>query len=255
MATGLHAHPEIDDALSRLNPLIAANPDNAALYLERGQLYARHEDWVAAEANYLRAAELAPSLPGLARARGALAFAMREFKGARAQLDAAIALDPADAEALILRGQVQAALGAAGAAIVDFDRALEHLPAPTPAFFLARAALHPDAAAALRSLDEGIARLGSVVTLEMRAVALEEELGRTDAAVARLDRLTAQSERKEIWLKRRGDVLARAGRVTDARAAYAAAAAAIAALPAWLQQSPETARLLGELRQLVASSS
>jgi tetratricopeptide (TPR) repeat protein len=255
VASAVRAHPEIEDALSRLNSQLAATPNDAALYLDRGQLYARHEEWIAAEANYLRAAELAPTLPGLARARGALALAQQQPAEARTQLDAALAGDPADAEALILHGKAQSALGNMAAAIADFDRALQHLANPTPAFFLARAALHKNPADALRSLDEGIARLGSVVPLELRALGLEQELGRTHAALARLDRLAEQSERKEIWLKRRGDVLARAGRTSDARAAYAEAVAAILALPGWLQQSPDTARLLGELRQLTSANS
>jgi hypothetical protein len=75
--TALVAHPEIDDALARLTALIAATPTPAALYLERGELYAKHADWLAAEANYLRAAELAPRLPGLDLARGALSAKQR----------------------------------------------------------------------------------------------------------------------------------------------------------------------------------
>ena len=251
----LHAHPDVEDALARLNPLIAAAPDNAALYLQRAELYARHEEWMAAEANYLRAAELAPALPGLARARGALALASGNLAEARAHFDAAIRANPADAEALILRGRVRAAQKANAAALADYDAALPHLAAPRPEFFLARAALHESPADAIRSLDEAIARLGPVVTLELRALELEEKAGRFDAALARIDRVAAQSERKEAWLKRRGDLLVRAGRSPEANAAYAAALAAIADLPDWLQRSPDTARLLAELRQLTASRS
>jgi len=251
----VHAHPEIDEALARLNPLIAAEPASAALYLERGELYARHEDGVGAEANYLRAAELNPDFPGLQRARGALALAGGNAAEALPHLDRAIAANAADAEALLLRGRARGALRQNAAALADFNAALHHLASPTPEFFLARAAVCANAADAVASLDEGIARLGSVVTLELRALALEEQLGRVDAAVARLDRLAAQSERRETWLKRRGDVLARAGRAGAARAAYAAAVAAIAELPRWLQQSPDTTRLLAELRRLTASNS
>jgi predicted Zn-dependent protease len=254
-ATGLRAHPEIEEALARLNPLIAASPDNAALYLERGALYARHQDWITAEANYLRAAELAPKLVGLERARGALALASGQPAEARQHLDAALATDATDAEALILRGRAYAAVKARASALADYNAALRHLSSPTPEFFLERAALYPSPGEAIRSLDEAIARLGSVVTLELRALALEESAGRIDAALARIDRLATQSERQETWLKRRGDLLVRAGRRVEARAAYAAAVAAISTLPEWLQQSPDTARLLGELRQLTASTS
>lgn len=250
----LMAHPEIDAALTRLNSEIAANPTQAELYLERGELYAKHEDWMHAEANYLRAAELAPKLPRLAQARGALELAAGRPVAARALLDEAVAQDSLDVTALVLRARAHRALEARTAAITDLDAALALLAAPPPELLLERAALLPPAAA-IRSLDDGIALLGPVVTLHLRAVALEESLGRINDAAARFSRLAAESERPEGWHKRRGDLLARAGRAAEARAAYAAALGAIAALPAWLRESPDTARLAAELGDLVGPRS
>ena len=60
------------------------------------------------------------------------------------------------------------------------------------------------------------------------------------------------AERKETWLRRRGDLLRRAGRETEARAAYSAALKAIASLPAWLRESPELENLAKELATLSA---
>ncbi|MBL9199871.1 MAG: hypothetical protein JNL39_05150, partial [Opitutaceae bacterium] len=135
-----------------------------------------------------------------------------------------------------------------------FDAALALLAAPPPELMLERAALLPPAAA-LRTLEEAIARLGSIVTLHQRALALEEATGRIDDAAARLARLAAESERPENWHRRRGDLLARAGRAAEARSAYAAGLDAIAALPAWLRASPDTVRLAAELAQLAAPRS
>ncbi len=249
-----HAHPEIEDALARINMQIATAPTEAALYLARGELYARHEDWVAAEANYLRAGELAPNLPRLAALRGALALATGHATEAKTYLDHALTRAPDDLEALILRGRAHASLGARDAARRDYDTALARATAPAPDLFLERAALLP-ADAAIRSLDEGIARLGSVVTLHLRALVLEESLGRIDAAAARLAQLAAESERPESWLKRRGDLFARAGRVAEARAAYSAALAAMDSLPEWLRAAADTRKLATELTRLGATRS
>lgn len=249
----LGAHPEIEAGLARLNAAIAAQPADAVLYLQRGELYAKHEDWMHAEANYLRAAELAPDLPRLAQARGALELAAGRPAAALAQLDSALALDPRDATALVLRARARRALGESIAALNDFDAALSLLAAPPPELLLERAALLPPADA-IRSLDDGLARLGPVVTLHLRALALEESLGRTDAAAARLAGLASSSERPEEWHRRRGDLLARAGRASEARAAYTSALAAIAALPEWLRSSPATARFAADLTTLTAQS-
>ncbi len=253
-AAKLTAHPEIEEALARLNTQIAAAPAEAAGDVERGEHYAPQAEWLSAEANFLRAAELTPEDARLARARGALELAMQHPAAARGFLDAALSRNPRDADALVLRARAHALLKSPALALADFDAAIALIAAPTPELFLERAALLAPAAA-VRSLDEAIARIGPAMVLQLRAVALEEALGRIDAAVARLDAIAAQSERKEQWLKRRGDVLANAGRERDARRAYAAALDAIAALPAWLRESPDTSRLTLELQQLTSSRS
>lgn len=249
-AAALCAHPEIEDALNRLNAQISATPDNAGLYLDRGELYARHEEWLMAEANYLRAAELAPEHRRLPRALGALALATGRVTEARSHLDTAVGRDPADADARLLRARAHIALKARAAALADYNAALALVENPAPELFLERAAVCASPLEAIRGLDEGIARLGPVVTLQLRAAELDESLGRIDSALTRLERLADQSERKESWLKRAGDLLARAGRLREARESYARARSAITALPEWLRQSPDTLRLLAELERL-----
>lgn len=251
----LQAHPEIEESLTRLNEQIAANPDRAEPYLERGEVYARHGDWLSAEANYLRAAELEPKLPRLDRALAALALATGRTAEAAAHLDRALAVDPQDADALLLRARAHSATGRRDAALADLNAVLELVANPPAALYLERAALISSVPAAVRSLDEGLTRLGpNVLVLQLRALALEETSGDIEAALARLDRIAQQSERQEIWLKRRGDMLTRAGRREEARAAYSAALEAIATLPEWLRELPDTARLAGELTRLIGAA-
>jgi predicted Zn-dependent protease len=251
-AEALSAHPEIEDALIRLATQIAATPNEASLYLARGELYAKHAEWPLAEANFLRAAELSPHLPRLDIARGSLALATGHPDEACVLLTRALAVAPADPEVRILRGRALALQKMRPAALADYDVALRGIPAPSPELFLERAALFDSPEEALQSLDEGISRLGPVVSLHLRALEIEISLGRTDEALVRIDRLAATSERRELWLKRRGDLLSSAGRPAEARAAYRAALAAIARLPDWFAQSPDTARLSAELVRLGA---
>jgi tetratricopeptide (TPR) repeat protein len=243
------SHPEIEAALHYLNPLIAAAPRDAGLLLRRGQLYAQHEDWVAAEANYLRAAELDPAFPGLLRAQGALALAQKSPRAACAHFDAALAAAPEDAEALILRSRARKSLGDRSSARSDLARAVGLVAAPRPELILELAALQDAPAAAIATLDAAIARIGPAMTLHLRALEIAESAGLTASALARIDAIAATSERRELWLKRRGDLLARVGRAGESRAAYAAALALIDALPEWLQQSHDTRQLAVEIRR------
>lgn len=249
----LCAHPEIEAGLARLNPLIAARPDDAALYLERGQLYLRHEAWLEAEANFLRAHELNPKLPGLERARGELALSNRQVEAARAHFDRELDLKHDDPETLVLRARAHASAGNTGAAIADYDTALKWIVSPAPELVLARAALGPTPSAALAVIERALAQLGPTMVLELRALSLEESLGRYDAALQRVDRLAAIAERREGWLKRKGDILTRAQRPAAARAAYAQAMAELERLPVWLRDSPDAIRLATQLRQLLNS--
>src|ERR1041385_2750456 len=84
---------------------------------------------------------------------------------------------------------------------------------------------------AVRGLDEGIRRMGPLVTLELSAIDLEVQLKRYDAALARVDTVMSRLQRKESWLVRRAEILKTAGREQEAKKSYRDALAAIEKLP------------------------
>jgi hypothetical protein len=101
---------------------------------------------------------------------------------------------------------------------------------------------------ALAGIDEGPARLGNVVSLQLYALELELELERWDAALGRLETCARGATRQESWLAREGSILESAGRAEDARRAYREALAAIGAVPARRRGTRALARLEGEVR-------
>ena len=105
---------------------------------------------------------------------------------------------------------------------------------------------------ALHSLDEGIVRLGPIVTLELEAIEVELRLNRYDAALARVDRISAQTPRKDSWLARRGAILERAGRLDEAHAAYRAALDAATSQPERIQHTGASMALVARLRADIA---
>ena len=105
---------------------------------------------------------------------------------------------------------------------------------------------------ALQGLDEGLERLGQPITLQLYAIDLELELGRHDAALARLDRIASRADRKETWLVRRGEILEQAGRPAEARAAYVAAIEAVQALPATRRGTRAVSRLQTRAEEALA---
>jgi len=139
-------------------------------------------------------------------------------------------------EALLTRARVLAKLDDRTNAARDFTAALAMSSIPEPELYLERANVQP-VDEALRGLDDGINKLGPVVTLQIAAIELELRRKNYDGALARLDQITAQSERKEAWLVKRGEILKLAGRDDEARAAFNAALVAIEALPPAYRQS------------------
>ncbi len=225
---GASAHGELGDRIARVTRRIAEDPGDAVLYLRRGGLHALHRDWAAAEADYRRAAELAPG-PGAADLALGTMFLEADRPGeALHALDRFLVVQPAHAGGLAARARALRRLGRPLDAAADYTSAIEAQPAgpkPPPELYLERA----DALAAagddwideaLCGLDEGLARLGHPVSLELRAIELEVGAGRFDEALRRIDRAGAGSERRETWLARRAEVLERAGRGAEARREY-----------------------------------
>lgn len=255
-AAAAPAHGPLQEQIDALTAQIEREP-SATAYLRRGELHRLHEDWGAALADYQRAAALMPADDRLDFLRGRALLEAGQPAPAKLALDRYLARHPDHVEALVTQARTLRALGHYRAAAAEYTRAIERLPRPDPDHYLERARIEAaagDVEQALAGLDAGIARLGPVVALELYAIELELQQRRVDPALARLDRITAQSARKETWLARRGEILTQAGRRTEARAAYEAALAAIEALPPAARRSKAVTGLEADVRSALARS-
>lgn len=235
------AHEGLHEQIVAITAKIKRDPKNAALYLQRGELHRLHRDWTRASADYDRASLIQPSLTIVDLGRGKMFFESRRLQQAKFVLDRFLRQQPKHVEGLITRGRVLAGIGRRLEAANDFTEALALAPVPEPELYLGRAqVLASDERyiqQALRGINEGIRRLGPLVTLELAAIDLELRGNNYDAALTRLDAITAQSERKETWLVRRGEILKAAGRLEEARKAFTDAMVAIESLPPERRQS------------------
>lgn len=234
-----------DDVALRLQEIskkIAASPKDASLFAWRADLHRFARDFDSALADCERARLLAPRDAAVCTVCGRVLADAGYPRAARVVAETGLGAAPDDPELRMLHARMLAKLGDALGAWDDYSAVIRAVPAPGPDLYLERS----DALAAaglehldraLGGLEEGIARLGPVITLELRALELEEKLGRVDAALARIERLMADAKRKETWLVRKGDVLRRAGRANEAGEAYRAALAALDSLPPNLRAS------------------
>ena len=229
-------HGDLHERIAALTKQIEQCPTNADLYLQRGELHRLHRDWDAALADYERAAQRDPGLAAIDLHRGRMLLEAGRAQSARAALDRFLARHPDHAEARVARARVLVRLGHRAAAAEDFTRAIAQLPRPKPEYYLERArALAADGDErldeALRGLDEGLEKLDQPVALQLFAIDLDLKKRRYDAALARLEKISAQAARRETWLARRGEILEQAGRPAEARKAFRAGLAATESLP------------------------
>ncbi len=230
------AHGDIHERIEALTRKIKLASSNAELYLRRAELYRHHQDWQSALNDYERAAQLNPALHVVDLGRGRMFLAAGMYEQARSVLDRFLEKQPDNFDALITRGRALRQLDENLLAVADFNRALQKMAEPKPEYFIERAkalvAQGDDSVdAAIRGLDEGLVKLGQVVTLQLCAIELQVRAGHFDAALKRIELISRQSRRQEKWTFRSAEILRRAGRVVEAKAKYVAALEQIESLP------------------------
>lgn len=227
-------HEDLELQIAELTRRMECEGPSAELYYRRAELHRLHENWPAAREDYDRAERLDPAWAEVDLGRGRMWLGAGAPGRAEEALLRFLARRPDHAGALLELARARRALGRPAEAARDYARALALLPEPKPDYFLERARAQEaagDLDGAIKGLEEGMKRVGRIVTLESAALELEIAAGRLEAALARLDRLAAATPRPEVWWVRRGEVLRRAGRVAEAEAAFRAALAALESLP------------------------
>lgn len=233
-ATLALAHGDLHPRINEMTEQIKRSPTNALLYFQRAELYRIDGDFTNALTDLNQVAQLDRSLKRVDFLRGQVQLDANQPQAAIAPLNRYLASHPPDAEAYTVRARVLAKLNRPAPAIEDFTQAIKLSTTPNPELFIERAAAwrtlgKPEEA--IRGLDEGIRRLGPIVTLQLPAVDAELALKHIDAALARIDIVMSRLQRKETWLVRRAEILRGAKREEEARKSYFAALEAINRLP------------------------
>ena len=245
------AHDGLASRIAALSAQIAQSPSSPSLFITRAELYLENRQWTEALADVDSAERIDPSIAIANLVRAHVQFARRNWPAAVDAASRFLARQPEHADAHVVRARAYAQLGRRQPAAADFTSALAVRAVPDLYIERARVLAEGGPASleqAVQGLDEGLDRLGPVVTLELEAIDLEQRLNRYDAALARLDRITARAQRKDSWLARRGAILERAGRPDQARAAYRAALDSLGSQSERIQQTRASTALAAELR-------
>jgi predicted Zn-dependent protease len=255
----LAAHGDLHEQIRAVTEQIAKDPKNSELYLKRGELHRAHQEWDEAQADYDHALALNPGLTVIDFTRGRMFLEANWPRSAKVCLDRFLRKHTNHVEGFTARARTLVKLEKPLDAARDFTTAIGFAPTGRPELYIERAQALASAgdkhyAEALRGLDEGIERLGPLVTIQLHAIDLELRRKQFDAALGRLEKIAVQSPRKETWLARRGEILQQAGRPDEARAAYEEALKALNTLPSARRNVPAMAELERRIKAAIEAT-
>jgi len=252
-------HGAIHDQLHDSNAALQAQPHNAALYLKRGRLYLEARHFTEAIADFRQALAIDPALRAAYYFLGDALLRQGDADAASLAAERFIAALAAEERDALTRGYrlLGASLLQAGKALpaaAAYQSMLTAATAPQPGDYLQLAEAYVAAGdayqdAALRVLDDGLARLGQPATLQEMAIAIETRRGHLHSALQRLDLLIQQGQRQAVLLLRRGDLLLQLHQPEPAKASFEAALKELDGLPPARQNS----RAMRELRHTLAT--
>ncbi|MEE2674685.1 MAG: tetratricopeptide repeat protein [Myxococcota bacterium] len=258
LPAAVEGHGGFDERIEVANRAVAARPTDLQPRLALAELHRRHGDLVAAMRDLDDASHIAPEHRRIDYFRGLVHLDAGRYLEAEALLRRFLDQQPgphpagheARARALL---KLERPLDAAR----EYDVAIEQQPVPIPDYYHERAlalAAAGDAhlEEAIRGIDEGIAAIGPIVTLESVAIDLEVRRGSIDAALLRLERIADRSPRRERWLAQRGGILAETGRTVEAEQSFARALLELEGLSDQRRRTPAMSRLEAEIRESMA---
>lgn len=246
------AHGDVHHRIEVLDRELADHPNDAALLVERGALYATDEDWPRAVRDFEQARELDPAQAGLDERLANALLQVGEPERAAALLDDLVDREPRSAEAHLLRARTHARVGRFQDADADFAEAIALAPKPSPRMYLDRVDVVLEqgpsrADSAIAVLESAFERLGPLIGFVERATEIEAARGRPDEALAWIERLPEAARTAPDWRLRRATILEAKGSRAEAAREVEAGLAAIDALPASRRDTEALQALRAEL--------
>lgn len=244
----LFAHGDLHEQIEQISQAIQQEPNKAALYLQRGQLYSKHDKFEAALQDYLTARKLDEQLLITDLLLAQLLAKYQKNDLALSYINTFLVRHPQNSNALTIRAGIFKQKKNMSACQTDLEQAFSHLKTPHPSHFveMAEAVLLADASnvnEALTWLQKGQAHFGFDIVLKEKEMDLWLQGQNYDEALNTIDDILEQFPRKEKWLFKKATIYEHTQQMELTKTYYQATLEAIHALPKRLQHSSKMLEL------------
>jgi len=203
------AHPDLKLQIQEISRQILSDPSQAALYLKRGDLYRRHEQWQLAAGDFSTARSLEPENPEIDWLEGRFLVFSGHFEMGATLLSRFLEHQPGHVGALLSRAHARWNLRNPQAAAEDFVLAIRHTSQPSPGLFrslaITQVAAGPDAyPEAAATLADGARHFPFEVSLlgmgfDLAVIQTEHQL-----AASYMSQVPERIAELDIWQFRQG---------------------------------------------------
>ncbi len=245
-------HGAYHDVVTAIQAELHVHPGDTALRYKLAEAHVGHDDWRACLKQIKLVERLAPGVYPTGYLRGLALHLAGKDEAAKEALNDFLTKNPDHVDALATRGRVLVKLGFPLDAVMDFQKAVKLADSPNTEWIVDLALVLSDSGKpteASRAIDEGIMTAGDVPSLLECALEIETAAGLWDSALGRMEGLQKLAPCPEPWMAKRAELMTRAGRADDARAAWTVLRDRLISLPSLERGTPQNVQLLQQARQ------
>jgi tetratricopeptide (TPR) repeat protein len=247
------AHEAIDVQIEHINTLLKSTPENRTFFIKRGELHRQHGNHPLALRDFQHAKKINSSSGDTDFYIGRLRLEMNQADKALPMLRRFIHKNPGHSNALQYLGDAHFALDHFVLAARAYKQAATAEKHPDPELFLKTVRAYEEAGPdykkhSRKAIEQGILRLGPLVTLIMTGIQLEISQQDYAQALGLLEKLPEAVKNSPKWMLRHGEILNKAGHKKEAILVNTRAIEKINNLPNSRRNSREMIQIINALK-------
>lgn len=248
-------HGDLSVRIAEKTAAIKAEPNNWLLYMQRGELYAQHEQPDSALIDYQYAIENGFDSSTVYVLKAEAHLALNEVDEGLKSVSRFLKMEPAQLKGIHVRAQLFEAKNELDKAVEDFEYVIRNSESARPQDYVELSGLYlkrdsTDLENAIDVLNRGRKKLGNIISLEMKLYDLEKGRGNFQAAHLILNRMMEPLSRKERLMVEKAELFLLEKKHVEAAEALVEAENAIVALPARFQHIGATVKLKQRIEEL-----